>query len=419
MKKTLLMILVIPLLCQAKPAHLIIIKNPAATTLRDYCVVIEREKLRQAENDIYPVFIDSRSGEMLPSQVDDMNGDKIWDETAFLVTLSEKERLKIKIDWRKMDRYPEFPIRTNIYFGVSRERDGEYIEVSQEILPPKYECGTPYQYQFEGVGWENDKIGFRTYCDMRNGKDIFAKTGSDMVLNNIGKGENYHDAGDWGMDILKVGSSLGIGAIAVLDNDNLYRLSDTKYHDFKTITEGPVRSVFELNFKGWNINRKELSAKETITIGAGRNGFKNRVEISGDDPPDQLVSGLSLVGNDGIPGTIHFDHAHGIFVVGINDIDDQFLGMSVLIEKDKNFTAAFSKTTNEVYDTSSKEYNSTKYHTTITDTYYLATPGTKAEFIVNCMWEGRYSNITSREDYQKMLEEDMLNYFIKTMVKIK
>ena len=419
MKKLLLILLIIPMIVIAKPACMITIQNPGEHSLNEYCVVVERTKLKQRDNTLYPVLKDQRSGKLIQSQVDDMDGDSKWDKLAFLVSLAGKEKYTADIEWVLKKDHPKFPVKTNIYFGISRERNGEFIEVNNEILPPKYECDTPYQYQFEGVGWENDKIGFRTYCDMRNGKDIFGKTCKDIILPEVGKEDNYHDIDDWGMDILKVGASLGIGAIAVIDEGVLFRLSDTKYHDFKVVTEGPVRSIFELGFKGWDVNEKSLSAKETITITAARDGFKNRVEIWGENCPDTLVSGLSLVGNDGKPGTIEFKEAHGILIAGLNDIDDEFLGMSILLAKNKKYEASVSKTTKEVYDTSTSEYKGTKYHPIITDTYYLATPGKKAEFVVHSMWGVRYTCIKTAEDYRTMVKEDALHYFTKLKVKIK
>lgn len=387
--------------------------------LNDYCVVIGREDFKQQDDGLYPVLSDPRSDSFIPSQVDDINGDGKWDECAFLISLIGKEKITLHIEWMSKKEYPDFPVRTNIYLGISRERNGEFTEVTEEVFPPNYECGTPYQYQFEGVGWENDKIAFRTYCDMRNGKDIFGKLVSSIVLPSVGKVENYHEIDDWGMDILKVGSSLGIGAIAVIDEGKLIRLSDTGQHDFKVICEGPVRSIFELGFKDWQINGKTMSAKETITIMAARHGFKNQVEIFGENKPDAIVSGLSLIGNDGEPVKLDFERSHGIGIAGINDIDDHFLGMSVLIDKKESFVATLSPKTKDIYDTSTPEYKSTKYHSDITDTYFLSTPGSAAEFVVSCIWGGRYPCIKTAEDFQSMIEEDALHYFTTLKVRLR
>ena len=419
MKKLLLILLIIPMLGIAKPAKTITIRNPSDHLLNEYCVVVDRAKFKQVDNDLYPILKDQRSGKLLQSQVDDMDGDCNWDELAFLVSLAGKEKYIADIEWVLKKDHPKFSMRTNIYFGVSRKRNGDFTEVSEEIIPPKYESSTPYQYQFEGIGWENDKIAFRTYCDMRNGKDIFGKTGKRIVLPFVGKEENYHQISDWGMDVLKVGASLGIGAVAVIDEGVLYRLSDTEHHDFKVVTEGPVRSVLELGFEGWDVAGNILSAKETITICAGRNGFMNRVDIRGQNCPDTLVSGLSLIGNDGKPEMVEFREAHGISLAGINDIDDEFLGMSILLAKNKKYEASVSKTTKEVYDTSTPEYKGTKYHSIMTDTYYLATPGKIAEFVVHSMWGVRYPCIKTAEDYHTMVKEDALHYFMKLKVKIK
>jgi hypothetical protein len=150
----------------------------------------------------------------------------------------------------------------------------------------------------EGPAWENDKVAFRMYFDPRNGFDIFGKTTREMILDQVGISGNYHELQDWGMDILKVNNSLGAGALALQWQDSLYRLAETDEAGFKIITEGPVRSIFELNYKNWKIKDTSLDLSQKIIIEAGKYYYSS--EITADNLPENagLVTGIVNIYSD-------------------------------------------------------------------------------------------------------------------------
>lgn len=393
--------------CSQQPTQSITIKNPYPFPLNNSCLVVERKMFNQNDNSLHPVIWDVNKKGVLPCQTDDLDDDGIWDELVILISLKVDETFFGKIQWVKQKDTPKFQTHTNVYLGISRNRDGHFIEVQEEIFPPMYECKTPYQYQFEGVGWENDVIAFRTYCDRRNGKDIFGKTTQEMILSNIGKIENYHERQSWGMDILKVGNSLGIGAVGAIHDGVLYRLGDTQYHDFKCITEGPIRSIFKLGFDGWTVGSDTLSATETITIIAGKNGFINQVVVTGKNVPDTLISGLSMIGINGEREWMKVEEFHGIILSGINDVDDHFLGMAIFTDHSEGFSARISPLESEIYDINRQDYKATKFHPFIADTYYLTTTGPAATFYVFAMWGNRYPEIITSNMFKDKITNEI------------
>ena len=64
-----------------------------------------------------------------------------------------------------------------------------------------------------------------------------------------------------------------LGRIALLRNDSLYRLGSTQDYEYYKLAEGPVRSVFELRYKGWMIEGDTLEAVERISIYPGNTGL--------------------------------------------------------------------------------------------------------------------------------------------------
>ena len=81
---------------------------------------------------------------------------------------------------------------------------------------------------YEGPGWESDRVGYRLYLDGRNAIDIFGKRSPELVLSSVGRGDDYHAMADWGMDILKVGNSLGAGGFGVLREGAATQIGDAE-----------------------------------------------------------------------------------------------------------------------------------------------------------------------------------------------
>ena len=229
----------------------------------------------------------------IPSQTDDTNGDGKIDEIVFVLNIQSSETKKISITWTSPEELAKYPIRTNLRFAKTNP-NGKIQELDNEVCPDNHSKESPTEnYQFEGPGWENDKVGFRTYFDPRNGFDIFGKKTSDMVLDKVSaETGNYHEMQDWGMDILKVGKSLGASGIAMPNADTLVRLGKVEKLSYKKITEGPVRSIFEINYSGWQVGDKKLNVKRRITIWAGTYYFQNRIEISNIDWNFEIVTGI-------------------------------------------------------------------------------------------------------------------------------
>ncbi|SHI58568.1 DUF4861 family protein [Pseudozobellia thermophila] len=125
-----------------------------------------------------------------------------------------------------------------------------------------------YYVRYEGPGWESNKVGYRIYFDWRNAIDIFGKKVDTMVLSKVGQDnyDSYHEDSPWGMDILKAGSSLGIGSYGRFDGKN------TVEH-FKQVRSRDVRihnsdkgSGVVINYLGWTALDKTIDLKSELFI---------------------------------------------------------------------------------------------------------------------------------------------------------
>lgn len=334
MKRNLFFIfLIVATLFSCKKEAGFTLDNPLNAARTDEVILLTREQVEQKlklKEGMLPVF-KTADGKTVSSQVDDLDGDDNWDEVVLLLDFTANESIKVKAELISEAEYPEFEKRTNLRLGIKQE-DGTYEEVDNYRALP---CNDGFEIiaQAESVSWENDKIGFRVYFDCRNVKDLFGKLQPGLIIDKIGTPEShsYHDLADWGMDVLHCGSSLGSGGLAIMKNDSLFRLGSTEIYEYQKIVEGPVRSIFELRYSGWDVNGEKMKAVERITIYPGKYWFESDVTFKGCSDDDQIVTGIVTSRLKRQP----FEFKSGNFqCIGTHDIQSlnkDELGMAVIV----------------------------------------------------------------------------------------
>ena len=299
-------------------------------------VVLDRAQLAEAGLAVPAgsrLLLKGPDGNLLPVQADDLDADGEWDALALQVDLPGGELVLEPV----IDPYAlkvDFPARTNVRLGYSPQQNRVYEDLREgDRHPGNTPQIQPPFYQMEGPAWENDVVAFRSYFDRRNGKDIFGKLVPDMVLDTVGTGGNYHALDpSWGMDVLKVGNSLGAGALALMVGDSLVRLGETQAHHFQLLAEGPVRSIFELTYAGWQVEGRPLALEERIEIRAGEPGFRSEVRLSGFSGTAELVSGIVNLHSDTVLAIAPQGAWAGIATHARQSENNDYLGMGLLVE---------------------------------------------------------------------------------------
>ena len=271
----------------------ITISNPYSADRVDEQIVIKKSSIKKISKGKTPVLLDEK-GKQIPSQADDLDGDGVWDEISLVINVAQKSKKTLTVKFVTQKEITNHTRRAHAGLWLSENRDNNFKLVKNEIRPKAYIAQSmPLRYLMEGPGWENELVAFRSYFDSRNGKDIFGKITSDTVIGVIGRpGNDYHAFSTWGMDVLKVGKSLGAGAIAILDGGKLYRLGQTDQATYQLLADGPCRSIISLTYNGWEVNGKTYSLTEEITIWAGKYWFESNLLLKGNNEDAILVTGI-------------------------------------------------------------------------------------------------------------------------------
>lgn len=131
---------------------------------------------------------------------------------------------------------------------------------------------------YEGPGWESDKVGYRIYLDGRNALDIFGKRTTPIILQNVGRGDDYHAMADWGMDILKVGNSLGAGGFGVFENNAVRQIGNAAAYSANVVSDDNDMAAMRVTHFGSEACGADVSG--TYTIKAGER--LTHIDIDGD-----------------------------------------------------------------------------------------------------------------------------------------
>lgn len=391
--------------CNREESYTLKFENTLAEDRPGEIVEMEYKTLANLTTDFpegkLPLFL--AGTDTLVSQFMDFNKDGIPEEILVQTHLLSSEIQILTLKFVDQESYPEFPPRTNIRFA-SHENYREDIENAPRVQSTLTEI-TSGVYQMEGPGWENDKVGFRNYFDLRNGMDIFGKRTADMVLDGVGvkektekKGEtyteeNYHSLNKWGMDVLKVGNSLGAGAIAILWKDSLYRVGDNGNGEYDFLYEGPLRSEFRFRFPDWKAGDEVFDLTHYVSISAGEYAYRSSVYLTAKEEDVKLVSGIVNKHSD----ELYTEQAGNSMILLTHDIQSEngaMLGMGLAVPLE--FYVSADSTANNGDG--------------ITETYYAAMDLERDEetkFWFYAFWETTDPAFGDREKVLEVIRKDI------------
>lgn len=248
----------------AQPSTIEVV-NPSRFARDQEFVTAESAKLRRAA---YPTPWLANGKCRIPAQwSQNAQGN---DQLNFVVDLPAKASRKLELS-AAAAALPlcagYWPVKATL---VENSTSGERVNVRSTRVPASHRPGADL-YGFEGIGWESGEVGYRLYLDARNKTDIFGKKLPAPVLETIAlRRTPYHSMADWGMDILKVGESLGIGAPAAVLDGKIAAFDRYDAQRAAVLSDGPVVATVETAFEGWQVagSKTDFVTRYSIAMGS-------------------------------------------------------------------------------------------------------------------------------------------------------
>ncbi len=367
------------------------VTNPLEVPCKDALVEID---LNSLFTDSIPEDIDSFVlviDTVCPFQLSDNDRDGKADRLLFVCSLTPGEE-KV-FTFMKPDKYQvhEFKKRTQAEISVKeggqwKERKyagGTFKNIKYLRVPPEHTDHSFY-IRYEGPGWESDRVGYRFYLDWRNAVDIFGKMVDTMVLQNVGQDgfDSYHEPAPWGMDILKVGNSLGLGSIGTWYKGKAMRVEVTDSVVCKILANGPVQSAIKTKYYGWQAGNIKTDLKSILSIHAGSRLTRHQIHLS--EKVDNICTGIvrhemaEKIVQDSVKGKWTY-----LATYGKQSLADDYLGMAIFF-KSENLAELSGDAESHVV--------------------ILRPEGNKLEYYFAAAWENEKDGIKNIDEFREYLE---------------
>lgn len=264
-------------------------------------------------NEVNPGFrvrsaVVMNGNEEIASQLDDLDGDLKADELAFVINVPAQSKKVLTVTLSSEKTSKTYPARVFAEMLV-RDAKKQKHAPAQSITVP----GTTNFYnmvQHHGPAFESELVGYRIYFNLKQTVDPYGKFNKGLEIEESQfyptKAQLERGFGD---DVLMVGNSCGIGTLKGWDGAKATHIEPVAFRTERILAYGPIRTVTEVEVKGWEYQGKELNMTNRYILYAGHRDLL--VETFFDEPltDEVFCTGVqNIMGNETLS---HSDH-HGL-----------------------------------------------------------------------------------------------------------
>lgn len=269
------------------------VSNPSTTDRHDVPVVVDLHKIlgKNVSTIISAEVIAPNAGNksrgtgiLVPCQLDDLDGDLIFDELAFVCDMPAHATLTCKVVCSAIQPQKSYRPRTAAFMKVW-DRKFRYPYINSIEYQGRNEPLATYDAIYgHGAQWESELVGFRVYMDHRQSIDIYGKPTPQLVLDQTNFYSTREDiAQGRGCDILFAGQSVGAASFRGYINGQPTYVDEVEARGQRVIASGPVRAIVEVTDKNWSYNGRRLQMRQRYTIFAGHRDVQVDIQLAGSD----------------------------------------------------------------------------------------------------------------------------------------
>lgn len=245
----------------------------------------------------------TKNGVEIASQLDDINGDGIYDELCFVTDIDKKETQNFTVELSNSGKPRKYKSGVYAEMLLPNKKIKEKNKQNLFISSLTVENGSnPYSaVHHHGPAFENEFIAFRLYFDHRQTVDMYGKYHKGL---EIQKTQFYPDkqqlASGFGNDVLWVGNSFGLGAMRGWNGKEPCMLEDVDYRTMAIVSKGPVRSIVKVADQGWNTmneGKEKIDMTTLYILYSGRRDCFVDVKFNKNVPDYKFATGIINVKN--------------------------------------------------------------------------------------------------------------------------
>lgn len=295
-------LLLLAIACQSVMAQRnleITVTNPLNQSRESLPVVLT---LSEYSTDAVRSALVTREGREVPCQLDDLNGDGIFDQLCFLTDIEQrgKQRFTVQLSAEGAPRNYESKVYAEMMLinRKAKTKNKQDFYISSLTV----DKGTnPYSaMHHHGPAFESELVAYRVYFDHRQTVDLYGKYRKGLELQQT---QFYTDdeqkAAGYGDDVLWVGTSFGCGALRGWDGQDPQMLTDVDHRTMRLVSRGPLRTILEIVDEGWKptSEQERLTARTLYILYAGHRDVAVEVSLTPTLTNPLFATGLVNVKN--------------------------------------------------------------------------------------------------------------------------
>lgn len=275
--------------------HIIKMENPLGKPRVDAPVVIDlRQMAPGLKATSCVVKID---GNEIPSQLDDLNGDGVADEVAFVVDIPAKSNLMADIELSDKKAQTEYTPRVWGGFKLRGPKKGQYADIKEVTVPGHQDFYN--MVMGHGPMFESELAGYRVYFNQKQTLDPYGKFNKGLELEECLFYPNDEQlARGFGDDVLLAGNSCGIGAFKGWNGKEATHIEPVKSRTERLVSAGPVRTIVEVEVDDWDYPGGKIDMLNRYTLYAGHRDLQIDVEFDRELGEQEFSTGVERVKGD-------------------------------------------------------------------------------------------------------------------------
>ena len=241
----------------------------------------------------------------IPSQLDDLDGDLLPDELAFVIDLPARGTRQVTVTLSAAKTQKTYPPRVFAQMLVRDTKKGKHAPVQSITVP-----GTTNFYNMlygHGPMFESELVGYRIYFNEKQTIDPYGKFNKGLELE---KSQFYPNdaqlAQGFGDDVLLVGNSCGVGTLKGWDGQKATHVKPIASRTERILASGPIRTVVEVEVKGWAYQGSELSMTQRYLLYAGHRDLRIETTFARPLRNEVFCTGVQdIMGNETVAYSDH------------------------------------------------------------------------------------------------------------------
>ncbi|MCD8262825.1 MAG: DUF4861 domain-containing protein [Tannerellaceae bacterium] len=241
----------------------------------------------------------------IPSQLDDLTGDRRADELAFVLDVPAGATKTITIDLSAEKTTREYPAQVYAEMLVS-DKNGKHVPITSLTIP-----GTSNIYNqlhHHGPAFESELVAYRIYFDQKQTVDIYGKFNKGF---EIEESQFYPTdeqlARGFGDDVLRVSGSCGLGTFKGWNGEKAIHIQPVSSRSETIRAYGPVRTVVDVIANDWEYQGSVLQMTTRYILYAGHRDCE--VQLFFEEPLQQEIF---CTGVQNIKGSDSFSDQKGL-----------------------------------------------------------------------------------------------------------